>query len=106
MLIRFTRFPGDGGEDFLPRDVWLRGVVAVVHQAVAMIGLFLDAVNGRGGRLSYFGTAPVVRIEAEQRVTDHFYATHRACDRPHHGPFRLLHKLASQARLAQEITSV
>jgi hypothetical protein len=74
MLIRFTRFPGDGGEDFLRRDVWLRGVVAVVHQAVAMIGLFLDAVNGRGGRLSYFGTARVVRIEGEQRAKDHFYA--------------------------------
>lgn len=31
-------------------------------------------LSSRGGRLSYFGTARVVRIEADQHVKDHFYA--------------------------------
>jgi putative restriction endonuclease len=32
------------------------------------------ALNSRGGRQSYFGTARVVRIEADQRLANHFYA--------------------------------
>ncbi len=31
-------------------------------------------LSSRGGRLAYFATAQVLRVEADQRLTDHYYA--------------------------------